>query len=138
MDHTLSTKYPDCVTFKFGDNEDMCQRLLSLVRVGKKCATCSPLRDYESGSEPMPKAGRRDMALNWDGTPALVIETTEVSIIRFCDVDESFALAEGENDTLDGWQSGHRSCFERNGGYDPQMKLVCERFRLVAAFASAE
>ena len=73
--------------------------------------------------------------MNWDGTPALAIETTEVSIVRFCDVDEMFALAEGENDTLEGWQVDHRAFFERNGGFDLGMKLVCERFQLIADFS---
>lgn len=84
----------------------------------------------------MPVVGRRDIALDWDGAPALVIETTEVTIRRFCDVDADFALAEGENETLEGWQADHRRFFERNGGWDAEMDLVCERFRLVADFAA--
>lgn len=132
---TVRQTYPDCVTFKFGDGVKLCQELIRLVRAGKKTATCGALRDYESENEPMPIVGRRDIALNWDGTPALVIEVTDVSVQRFCDVNLSFALAEGENDTLGGWQAGHRAFFERNGGFDPQMELVCERFRLVADFA---
>jgi uncharacterized protein YhfF len=83
----------------------------------------------------MPEVGRTDIALNWDGTPALAIETTSVSLTRFCDVEEKFALAEGEDETLEGWQNGHRRFFDRNGGFDPQMMLVCERFKLVADFA---
>jgi uncharacterized protein YhfF len=79
----------------------------------------------------MPQVGRQDIALNWDGTPALLIETTEVTTRRFCDVDESFALAEGENDSLEGWAADHRAYFERNGGWRPDMLLVCERFRLI-------
>ena len=78
---------------------------------------------------------RRDVALNWDGSPALMIETTEVTQRRFCDVDAEFALAEGEDETLESWRDGHRRYFERNGGWDPEMMLVCERFRLVEDFA---
>ena len=94
-------------------------------------ATCEALRVFESEGEVLPVVGRRDIALNWDGTPALVIETVSVALTRFCDVGEDFALAEGENDTLEGWRSDHRSYFERNGGFDPEMILVCERFKLV-------
>ncbi len=79
----------------------------------------------------MPVAGRRDIALNWDGSPALVIEITEVSRRRFDDVDEAFALAEGEDDDLAGWRHGHGQYFARHGGFSPDMMLVCERFRLV-------
>jgi len=37
-----------------------------------------------------------NIAANWDGTPALVIRTTKVSEVRFCDVTEEMALMEGE------------------------------------------
>ena len=127
-------KYPGAVTFTYGDSEGLCTELLALVRSGKKIATCGALRDFEGNGEVMPAVGRRDIALNWDGTPALVIETVEVSIRRFCDMDMGFALAEGENDSLDGWRRDHRIYFERNGGFSPTMQLVCERFRLVEVF----
>jgi len=65
-----------------------------------------------------------------------VIETTEVAIRGFREVDADFALAEGENDTLAGWRRDHQGYFARNGGFDPDMMLVCERFRLVEDFGS--
>lgn len=127
----VKKKYPHAKTFIFGDSKALCERLLGLVREGKKTATCGVTQEYESGNEAMPVVGRQDIALNWDGSPALVIETIEVTIMRFCDVGEHFALAEGENDSLEGWQHDHREYFERNGGFSPDMLLVCERFRLV-------
>ena len=127
----LKQKYPGAETFRFGDGPDLCDRLTALVREGRKTATCDALRNFETGGEAMPVTGRRDIALNWDGSPALVIETTDVTIRRFCDVGEDFALAEGENDDLAGWQRDHQTYFERNGGFDPEMDLVCERFRVV-------
>jgi uncharacterized protein YhfF len=126
------------VSFKFGDNEELCDELLSLVRSGEKTATCDALRKFGPDGEAMPVVGRRDVALNWDGTPALLIETFEVTQTRFCDVGESFALAEGENDDLEGWRRDHREYFERTGGFDPKMMLVCERFRLVHDYESQD
>ena len=117
----------DVVSFKFGDNEDLCNELLRLVRSGKKTATCDALRQFGPHGEEIPLVGRRDVALNWDGTPALLLETLEVTQMRFCDVDESFALAEGENNDLEGWQRDHQEYFERSGGFDPEMLLMCER-----------
>lgn len=127
----LKARYPGAVTFTFGDSAALCDALLALVRSGKKTATCGALRDFGEGGEALPMAGRRDIALDWDGRPALVIETVSVEQRRFCDMDMDFALAEGENDTLEGWQRDHRAYFERNGGWSPEMMLVCERFRLV-------
>jgi uncharacterized protein YhfF len=127
-------RYPEAVTFTFGDNRVLCDRLLGLVRAGKKTATCGARRNFGPGGEPMPVKGRRDIALDWDGNPALVIETLDVSIRLFRDMGIEFALAEGENDDLDGWRADHRAYFERNGGWEPEMKLVCERFRVVEDF----
>ncbi len=134
----LKHRYPGATTFVFGDSETLCAELLALVRSGKKTATCEAARAYEAEGEPLPEVGRRDIALNWDGTPALVIETTAVHLMRFCDVPVDFALAEGENDTHQGWRNDHRAYFERNGGFDPEMMLVCERFRLVEDFGPDE
>lgn len=129
MVHSSEPHPPE--TFTFGDNEALCNELLALVRAGRKTATCGAKRDYGPDGEAMPVVGRRDIALEWDGAPAVMIETVEVFEARFCDVDEAFALAEGENDDLAGWQRDHQAYFERNGGFDPEMMLVCERFRLV-------
>lgn len=131
----IRARYPTAETFTFGDSRDLCDTLLALVRAGTKTATCGALRDFGVGGEVLPKPGRRDIALDWDGHPALVIETVSLDITRFCDVTEDFALAEGENESLEGWREDHRRYFERNGGFDPEMELVCERFRLVEDLA---
>ncbi|WP_170466074.1 ASCH domain-containing protein [Ruegeria arenilitoris] len=131
----LLDRYPGAQTFKFGDSAKLSADLLALVRAGRKTATCGALRDYPSGSPETPVVGRRDIALDWDDRPALVIETVDVSICRFCDMTKDFALAEGENDTLEGWREDHRRYFERNGGFDPEMELLCERFRLIEDLA---
>lgn len=133
----LESPYSGCSTFKFGDSQELCNRLLSLVRTEKKVATCGALREYEAENEPIPEIGQISIALNMEGDPELAIVSTSISITRFCDVDESFALAEGENESLEGWQDDHKAFFDRNGGWENDMKLVCERFRLVADFARA-
>lgn len=124
-------RYPGARTFRFGDSRALSDDLLARVRSGRKTATCMALADIEDGGEPMPQVGRRDIALDWDDRPALVIETVEVTIRRFDEVDAAFALAEGENDTLEGWRRDHERYFARNGGFAPDMPLVCERFRVV-------
>lgn len=132
----LKSRYPGAECFTFGDSRALCDDLLALIRAGKKRATCGALGDFTEGGEALPVPGRRDIALDWDGAPALVIETVEVTIRCFRDVDADFALAEGEDETLEGWQSGHRAFFERNGGWSPDLELVCERFRLVEDLTS--
>ena len=71
---TLESRYPNAQKFTFGDSQVMSDKLLALVRSGSKTATCDALRNYPEGSSDMPVVGRRDIALEWDGRPALVID----------------------------------------------------------------
>lgn len=127
----MRARYPGAESFRFGDSDAMSEALIALVVAGKKRATCGAARDFGAGAEPLPVVGRRDIVTRWDGTPAVVIETVEVTRRRFCEIDEDFALAEGENDDLVGWRRDHRAYFERNSGWDPEMELICERFEVV-------
>ena len=127
----VRTRYPGAVGFKFGDGPELSAALVALVREGKKTATCGALGDYPGGDPETPVVGRHDVVLAWDGTPELVIQTVKVFTSRFDAVTEDFALAEGENETRDGWAADHRAYFERNGGWSADMMLLCERFRVV-------
>jgi uncharacterized protein YhfF len=129
--------YAGAVTFSFGDSPEMADELLALVIAGTKTATCGALRDYGDGGEAMPVVGRRDVVLDGKGRRAAVIETLEVTVKRFDEVDQAFAFDEGEGDrTLADWREGHQAYFERHGGFSPDMELVYERFRLVEVLTS--
>ncbi|MUO80489.1 ASCH domain-containing protein [Agrobacterium vitis] len=131
----LPGAYRNAVTFAFGDTPELADQLLALVLAGKKTATCGALRDFGPKGEPLPVVGRRDVVLDGVGRPAAVIETVEVTIRRFDAVDAEFAHDEGEDDqSLESWRVGHEAYFARNGGFTPDMELVCERFRLVEVF----
>jgi uncharacterized protein YhfF len=127
------------VTFSFGDSPEMADELLALVIAGRKTATCGALRDYGEGKEPLPVVGRRDIVLDGQGRRAAVIETVSIELKRFDEVDAEFAAAEGEGDLSYGyWREAHEGYFSRNGGFSPDMVLVCERFRLVEVLAGRE
>lgn len=126
----LRERYPGAELSEFGDSRALSDELIGLLLSGAKTATCCALRDLEAGAEPMPAVGRRDVVIDWDGRPVLVTETTEVTLRRFDEVPEDFALAEGEG-SFEDWRRGHEAYFARNGGFDPAMMLVCERLRVV-------
>lgn len=127
----LQVTYPGAGTFKFGDSARLSAELIALVRSGKKRATCGAMAEFEDDPGSMPKVGRCDIAANWDGTPALVIRTVKLDQVRFSDVTEEMALAEGEDDSLEGWRKSHEAYFRRNGGFRPDMMLLFEHFELV-------
>ena len=128
----MADPYADATTFAFGDSPQMADALLALVLAGTKTATCGALRDFPEGSAARPQVGRRDVVLDGRGRRAAVIETLEVMVCRFHEVDEQFAADEGEGlRTLAEWRESHQAYFTRNGGFAPDMELLCERFRLV-------
>ena len=120
--------------FIFGDGPEMANRLLSLVIAGTKTATCGKAKD----AEPV-LVGSQSVIHDGSGQPRAVIETLEVRLCRFCDVDEAFARDEGEGDlSLAWWRKAHSTFFERSDGFSDTMELWCERFRLVQVLPSAE
>ena len=125
---------PDADTFRFGDSEALCNEILALVRSGRKTATCEAMEVYK-GDDVMPRVGRRDIALNWDGTPAVMLETVEVTQRKFSEMDEEFVAAQGEFRDLWHWRKGYTAYFKRNGLFKPHMMLMCERFRLIEDYA---
>jgi uncharacterized protein YhfF len=127
---------PDDVWY-FADNEETADELAGLVMAGIKTATCSSLWVCEAENEAPPKVGDLSIVTNWAGDPLCIIETTEIQIRPFDEVDEQFAYEEGEGDrTLAYWRRVHVEFFTRELaeiGMKPTetMPLVCERFRKV-------
>lgn len=130
-------KFPEAETYTFGDSAALCNYLLALVRSGVKRATCGAMADFEREEEAMPVLGRIDIALNWDGTPALATRTVELRETTWETMTEEMALAEGEDETLAGWRAGHKSYFIRQGIFAPDMKLIWEQFEVIEDFGAA-
>lgn len=118
--------------FSFGDSPKMADELLGLVLSGVKTATCSALQEYEAEGKSLPKIGDQSIVLDSQEKSRCIIEVISVEIKRFSDVDADFAYKEGEGDkSLQYWRKEHQSFFERWDMFDPEMKLVCEEFKVV-------
>ncbi|MEX3016295.1 ASCH domain-containing protein [Gymnodinialimonas hymeniacidonis] len=128
---TLLSRYPGAETYVFGDSARLSALLLGLVRSGAKRATCTAMADVAAGREALPTIGRCDIATTFDGRPALVNRTVELRLVRFCDMPEELALAEGEDETLAGWRENHERYYRRQGIFAPDMELIWERFEVV-------
>lgn len=129
------------VAESFGDNPVLADELAALVVAGTKTATCSALWEWEAEGQPLPPVGLHTTVLDGQGVPVCIIETTEVTVRAYDQVDAQFAWEEGEGDrSLDYWQTAHWRYFTRTlprigRTPTPDMPLVCERFRLVYAAA---
>jgi uncharacterized protein YhfF len=121
----------------WGDSPEMADELGALIADGTKTATCSALWEYEAEDEPLPQVGLKSVVLDGKGDPLCIVETTEVEVRPYEEVDAGFAYEEGEGDrSLEYWREAHWSFFSRtlpNMGKEPttDMPLVCERFRVV-------
>lgn len=128
----LPPQYAQLHQFRFGDTREICVWLTDLVLAGKKTGTCWAHRDAATG-EPMFEIGDRSVYTDWDRTPVCAVEYTGISVCRFDRVPVAFALSEGEGD-YESWRDGHIAYFGRNGGWSPDMLVVCENFRVIDIF----
>ena len=131
---------PDLLRYtawSFGNTTELANELGQLVVAGIKTATCSMVSSYEEENEPLPKPGDLSIILDGTGSPLCIIQTTEVQIMPFSQVDERFAYDEGEGDrSYAYWRNAHqhyfsRICEQRGQSLNEDAPLVCERFRLL-------
>jgi uncharacterized protein YhfF len=121
----------------WGDSPEMADELGALITQGVKTATCSALWEWESEGNPVPEEGYITIALDGRGEPLCVVETIEISIHKYNEVDANFAREEGEGDlSLNYWREAHRNYFSRvlskiGKEFSEDMPLVCERFRVI-------
>jgi uncharacterized protein YhfF len=122
---------------QFGDHSDLADKLGNLILKGVKTATCSALWEWEVEGSELPRVGSKTIVLDSNDSPLCVIETIEVVIRAFNEVDARFAYEEGEDDrSLESWRKEHWNYFSRvlpeiAKKPAPEMLLVCERFRVV-------
>jgi uncharacterized protein YhfF len=117
----------DLESFSFGDSPALADELSILVLDGVKTATCWAAVDGQ-----LTEVGKRMAMLDGSGVPRAVLETVELSLRRFNEVDSTFAFDEGEGDrSLKFWRNAHRTYFGRRGQFAENMLLYCQRFRIV-------
>ena len=121
----------------WGDSPEMADELGTLIAQGTKTGTCSALWEWEAEGNPIPEVGLITIALDGRGEPLCIVETVEVTIRKYNEVDADFARAEGEGDlSLEYWRSAHKNFFTRvlskfGKEFSEDMPLVCERFRVI-------
>ena len=121
----------------WGDGPALADELGALIVQGTKTATCSALWEWEAEGNPIPQPGLITVVLDGRGKPLCIVETVEVSIRKYNEVDADFARSEGEGDlSLNYWREAHRNFFSRTlpkvgKEFSEDMPLVCERFRMI-------
>ena len=118
--------------FYFDDDEVTANELCERVLMGKKRATCSSYDYYLNENISMPKIGDLSLFTDWEGHPKGVIQTTNIEILAFEDVDKERFEREGEDDTLETWRDGHLRYFRPQvPDFNMKSKVVFEDFDLI-------
>ena len=121
----------------FGLGSEDAEELANLVLAGKKRATASLVWEYEDKPEDAPVLNGYSVVTDFEGNPKCVLQTTELRVLPFNEVDAQFAFDEGEGDqSLDYWRAVHWDYFSRRCaaiGKEPslEMPVNCERFELL-------
>jgi uncharacterized protein YhfF len=85
----------------------------------------------------MPKVGTLFIVTDWHGEAKAIIEVTKLEQIRFKDVGEAFAYAEGEGDrSLAYWRKVHQAYYTREmekvgAHFNENMLILCAYFKLI-------
>lgn len=120
--------------FSFGDTPQLADELAFLVVKGVKRGT-----SWLQSEGQQTQVGQKHVVLDGKGSPVAVIETVELRLLRYDEVDEEFAYDSGEDDrTLSSWRVGYRNYYERQGKFAPDMLMYCERFKLIEIIKSVE
>ena len=125
------------VAESFGDSLELADELAALILEGAKIATCSALWEWQADGDPIPEVGLITIVLDGRGKPLCIIETTEVKLLPYNEVDDHFAYEEDEGDrSLEYWRQANWNFFSRSLallGKKPteEMPLVCERFQVI-------
>jgi uncharacterized protein YhfF len=99
---------------RFGDSPQMADKFGALVVSGTKTATCSAFWEWEAEGSTSPEIGQKSIVLSGNGDPLCIIETSEVKVRPYNEVDARFAYEEGEGDrSLEYWREAHRRFFSR-------------------------
>lgn len=91
--------------FAFDDNPEGAAFCAAAVVSGEKTATSALAAEF-GPDHPAPRPGDLEIVTEFDGAPRAVIAYTAIDRIRFGDVDEAFARAEGDG-TLAAWRRTH-------------------------------
>ncbi|MDC7235338.1 MAG: GNAT family N-acetyltransferase [Spirochaetales bacterium] len=123
-------------TWSFCYGEYLPDKLLGLVRTGKKTGTSSALELYEEGEE-IPREGDLSIVTYGNGMPGCIIETKEIRIKKYRDISNEEARLEGEGDlSLEYWRKAHEWFFKLEYGnegkeFSEDIPVIFERFELI-------
>jgi uncharacterized protein YhfF len=129
--------------FHFGAPGFMASQLAHLVAKGRKRLTAGWIAAHQAVGLETPQVGWISVVTDGFGIPICAIETVSVEKLRFDQVTEEMARAEGEGDlTLQDWRSGHFNYWNTHEAKDAgrpftdSEEIFVERFEVLKVFGA--
>ena len=121
--------------FSFDDNERGAAECALAVLEDRKTATSALALPFDRGEDRFPEPGDHEIVTLYDGTPYAVIRMTHWDRVRFGEVDEAFAIAEGDG-SLAAWTATHTRyygaiCYELGEPLNAKTELLRIFFKRV-------
>lgn len=118
--------------YRFADTPN---ELAQLVVDGVKTASSNTKHFFEQPHRHMPRPGDYNIILNKDFFPVCCIQVLTVETVKYDNVDEAFAIAEGDG-SYENWDAIHTRYFEEqlapyNLSFNRQLLLICQSFKLI-------
>ncbi len=111
----LSAELPDNFQVRWiGGDANSTAAILQHIRNGNKTGTVSVPEAVAASGQQETKPGDSIILLNFDGTPALVVQVTATEIVAYGDINESHTALDGPQvRALDVWKPVHHGYFDR-------------------------
>lgn len=129
------TPMPDA--YPLGTTQEQADTCVLLVKAGLKTASSGALASYLHYEVPIPQVGDMAILTNWEGEAQCILQTTHVELVPFDEVEEDYAMKEGEGDqSLSYWKKQHWAFFSKDLASfgeiaEEDMMVVCEEFEVI-------
>ncbi|MBV9537410.1 MAG: ASCH domain-containing protein [Acidisphaera sp.] len=122
---------------RIGDTPQSADEAAGLILGGSKTANVGLKLDYDESGDALPEEGMLSIVEDGAGHPVAIVETTEVVVEKFCEVDDAFARCFGDwGGSLKSWRRQCRAnyaarCRSLGQPFSEDTELILERFRVV-------
>ncbi len=130
-----SQRYFEAVSW--GNSAELADSIASLIAAGIKTTTSSLLWEQQRENWADEQPGDRSIVLDSTNTPVCIIETVQVFIKPFDQVDAEFVYNYGEGDRTLGfwnvnmWEYYSQECEALGRPAQKDMPLICQVFKLI-------
>jgi len=122
--------------FCFGTSAEQAADALRLILSGRKTLMVYPANGYKTAMKGNAKPGDINIVTSWNGEPAAIIETTDVTEMPYSKITDEICRADAASESFADWRESFQPAIkleieELGGEFDDDTIMVVEKFKLV-------